>query len=111
MTAVGLGDLYHARAFREETGISFPLLIDEKREAYRVVGLRSGNILDLFRGENFRARNRARAGGHTNRALGRNPLQLGGSFLFAPGDIDIFQHVSRTFGDNATPERLLAAIP
>jgi hypothetical protein len=34
---------------------------------------------------------------------------LGGSFIFGPGNIDVYAHVSQTFGDNASPETLLAA--
>ncbi len=97
--------------FREETGIAFPLLIDEKREAYRVAELCSANLLHLLRGDNAAARKRARAAGHRQVKLGQNPFQLGGSFVFGPGNIDRFAHVSETFGDNASPEALLAAIP
>jgi hypothetical protein len=39
-----------------------------------------------------------------------NPFQLGGSFIFGPGNVDRFAHVSKTFGDNAAPETLLAAL-
>jgi len=42
--------------------------------------------------------------------LGLNPFQLGGSFVFGPGNIDRFAHVSKTFGDNAPPATLLAAL-
>ena len=42
--------------------------------------------------------------------IGPNPFQLGGSFIFAAGNIDRFAHVSKTFGDNASPATLLAAL-
>jgi hypothetical protein len=35
IAAIGLGDRNYAKFFREETGITFPLLIDEERQAYR----------------------------------------------------------------------------
>ncbi|TMA58242.1 MAG: redoxin domain-containing protein [Deltaproteobacteria bacterium] len=38
VAAVGLGDREYARAFREETGIGFPLLIDEERQEPRPAG-------------------------------------------------------------------------
>jgi len=97
--------------FREETGIAFPLLIDENREAYRAAGLKSANLLHLLRSENAAARKRARAGGHHQHKLGQNPFQLGGSFVFGPGNVDRFAHISQTFGDNATVAALLEAIP
>lgn len=110
LAAVGLGDVNYARAFREETGITFPLLIDDQREAYRAVGLKKATLLHLFRKDNAQARKRAKAGGHRQKKLGKDPLQLGGSFVFAPGNVDYLAHVSETFGDNATPESILEAI-
>ncbi len=58
----------------------------------------------------MKARKRAKAGGHKQHKLGKDPFQLGGSFIFAPGNKDLFVHVSETFGDNAQPEELLKAL-
>jgi hypothetical protein len=110
LAAIGLGDRNYARIFREETRITFPLLIDEQRQAYRVADLRSANLLHILRRDNFKSRERAQALGHRQHKLGANPFQLGGSFIFAPGNLDRFTQVSETFGDNATPEALLAAL-
>ena len=110
LAAIGLGDANYARLFREDTGITFPLLIDEQRQAYHAAGLRNANLLHMLRNENKTARERARAGGHRQHKLGQNPFQLGGSFVFGPGNMDRFLHVSRTFGDNAAVEDLLAAL-
>lgn len=109
LAAIGLGDRNYARMCREDAGIGFLLLIDEERAAYRAVGLKEANIFHLFRSENVTARKRARSGGHKQHKLGKNPFQLGGSFVFAPGNEDLFAHVSATFGDNARIEDLLAA--
>ncbi|HEV2194973.1 MAG TPA: peroxiredoxin-like family protein [Candidatus Acidoferrum sp.] len=111
LAAVGLGDRLYARAFREETGITFPLLIDEEREAYSAMELQSANLLHLLRRDNAQARARAKAAGHSQHKLGRNPFQLGGSFVFGPGDVDRFAHRSESFGDSAPMEALLAALP
>jgi len=110
LAVVGLGDASYAKFFREKTGIQFPLLIDDKREAYKTVGLRHASLLHLLRRDNMQARRRAQAAGHKQHRLGKDPLQLGGSFVFAPGNKDLFVHVSETFGDNASPEDLLKAI-
>jgi peroxiredoxin len=110
LAAVGLGDRSYARAFRDEQGIAFPLLIDEERAAYRRAGLRRGSLLHLLRRDNARARARARGAGHRQTRMGKNPFQLGGSFVFAPGDQVLFAHVSATFGDNAPVEALLRAV-
>jgi hypothetical protein len=110
LAAIGLGDANYARLFREDSGIAFPLLIDEERLAYHAAGLRNANLLHLLRSENKTARDRARSGGHRQHKLGQNPFQLGGSFVFGAGNVDRYAHISRTFGDNAPVEDLLAAL-
>lgn len=110
VAAIGLGDRPYAKAFRDETGIRFPLLVDESRVAYRAAGLAQASIVHLVRGDNFRARRAARAGGFRQHRLGPNPFQLGGSFVFGPGNVDHVAHVSRTFGDTLPVSALLAAV-
>jgi hypothetical protein len=110
LAAVGLGDLRYAKIFQEETGIDFPLLVDEKRLAYQAAELKSANPLHMLRRDNAKARRRAQAAGHRQHALGANPFQLGGSFVFGPGNCDVYAHISQTFGDNATPEEVLGAV-
>ncbi len=111
LAAIGLGDQHYARLFREETGITFPLLVDARRAAYRAAGLGSGSLLHIFRSENKAARKLANAAGFRQYGLGKNPFQLGGSFVFGPGNVDRFAHLSETFGDNAPISTLLAALP
>jgi hypothetical protein len=111
LTAIGLGDLRYARLFREETGITFPLLVDDGRIAYRAIELPKTTFFGLFRRENFIARSRARAAGHRQHKLGKDPFQLGASFVFGPGNTDRFTHLSAFTGDNASVASLLAALP
>ena len=111
IAAIGLGDMEYARLFREETSITFPLLIDADRVAYRALELGSGSIFHLLRTDNREGRARAKAAGHEQHKLGKNPFQLGGSFIFGPGDVDFYAHVSATFGDNASMADLLGALP
>jgi alkyl-hydroperoxide reductase/thiol specific antioxidant family protein len=110
LAAVGLGDARYGTLFREETGITFPLLIDEERQAYHAAGLKTANLFHLLRRDNAQARKRAQGRGFRQHKLGQNPFQLGGSFIFVPGNVDRYVHVSQTFGDNAPIEELLAAL-
>ena len=110
LAAVGLGDRSHARAFRRQTGIDFPLLIDAGRRAYRALELAEAPLHHLLRRDNAAAFRRAAGAGHRQHRLGRNPMQLGGSFVFGPGNVDLYAHVSNTFGDNVAPADLLAAL-
>ena len=110
MAAIGLGDARYAALFREETGIKFPLLIDDERQAYHAAGLKTANLFHLLSSDNAQARKRAQGGGFRQHKLGQNPFQLGGSFVFAPGNVDRYAHISKTFGENAPIEALLAAL-
>jgi len=109
IAAVSLGDMDYARIFREDTGITFPLLVDTDRVAYRAIDLGVGSVFSIFRSENREARLRAVAAGHRQHKLGKNPFQLGGSFIFGPGNVDIYSHANETFGDNPPMADLLAA--
>ena len=110
LAAIGLGDLNYARLFREETGITFPLLVDSGKQAYNAAQLKAGNLFHIFRRDNSQARARAKAAGHKQHHLGQDPFQLGASFVFGPGNRDLWIHLSRTFGDNADPKELLAEV-
>ena len=111
IVAIGLGGIEYARSFRQETGIDFPLLVDESLATYRALGLKKANILHLLRRDNSAARQRAKAAGHRQHKLGKDPFQLGGTFVFGPGNLDHFAHISETFGDNAPLEQVIAALP
>lgn len=99
-----------ARQFREEFKINFPLLVDEDSAAHRAANLPKANVFHLFRSDNAAYRKRAKAAGHKQTGIKKDPFQLGGSFVFAPGDRDLYVHISQTFGDNAPMPDLLAAI-
>ena len=111
LAAIGLGDMHYARIFREEVEITFPLLVDAERRAYQAIELKKTSFFGLFTRENFAARSRARAAGHRQHKLGMDPFQLGASFVFDPGNKDLFTHLSAFTGDNAPIASLLAAIP
>src|SRR5271154_7236457 len=49
LVAIGLGGRGYAREFSKETGIEFPPLIDENREAYQMAELRSANLLHFLK--------------------------------------------------------------
>ena len=100
----------YARLFRDETGITFPLLVDTERKAYKAAALKSGNVFHILRRDNAKARARAKAAGYRQHRLGNDPFQLGASFVFGPGNRDLFIHLSSTFGDNADPTTLLAVL-
>ena len=111
IAAIGLGGMNFARRFREEFKIAFPLMVDEDSTAHRAAHLGKANIFHLLRRDNAASRKRAKAAGFQQKELGKDPFQLGGSFVFAPGDRDVYMHISQTFGDIAPMAELITAIP
>ena len=57
LAAVGLGDAAYAKAFREESRITFPLLVDAERAAYRAAELRSATLAPRARNSASWSRN------------------------------------------------------
>jgi hypothetical protein len=111
MAAMGLGGMDFARRFRDEFNITFPLLVDEDNLAHRAATLKKANIFHLLRSDNAAARKRAKAAGFRQTGIGKDPFQLGGSFVFAPGNDDIYVSISKTFGDNTPVTDLIAMLP
>lgn len=115
IVAIGLGGVDYARHFRDETRINFPLLIDNDSKVHKAVGLRKANVLHLLRSDNAAARKRAKSAGHRQHTFGKDPFQLedpfqlGGTFIFGPGNVDRFRHISETFSDNASMDDLINA--
>jgi len=110
IVAVGLGGMEYACAFRDDAGIGFPLLVDERGVAYKAVELRRGTLFQIFSPSNFAARRRAQQAGVRQHKVGKDPFQLGGSFVFGPGNVDVFSHVSENFGDNAPVDQLIRTL-
>lgn len=108
--AIGTGKAFWARAFREEAGIDFPLLVDPELAAYRAAGLGRGSVLSTVDPRFGLETARAFARGHRQGRTGSEPLQLGGSFVFAPGHRELFAHVSKGFADNAPIAALVAVV-
>jgi hypothetical protein len=110
VVAVGFGSYADAERFRRDVGLTLPLLVDEERRAYRTLRLRRACPLSALGPADVRARLAARAEGHRNRWLARHALQLGGSFVFAPHNVQRLAHYNRRFFDDASPDTLLAAL-
>jgi len=110
LAAIGLGDMRYAQIFREETGITFPLLVDAERTTYKAAELKSANLFHILRRDNGKARAIAKAAGFQQHRLGKDPFQLGASFVFGPGNRDLFVHVNETFSDDANPKELLSVL-
>jgi hypothetical protein len=91
LTLVGMGTPAHARAFKEETGVDFPILLSRDKAAYEAMDLKRGTNRDVFSPAALRASLR-RARHLPLRAPEQDWHQLGGTFVVAPGGEIVFAH-------------------
>jgi hypothetical protein len=110
LAAIGTGKPFWARAFRDEAAIDFPLLVDPDLAAYRAAGLQRAGIRAALYPRAVVGMAKALAAGHRQGRTGSEPLQLGGSFVFAPGNRELFAHVSDGFADNAPAVDLVGVV-
>ena len=97
--------------FRQQFGITLPLLIDRRRESYRAIGAKMAGVSGLFgprvilRAITTVLGRRVRQG----RTIG-HPAQLGAALIVAPGNQVLYEQLASDASDNAPPETLLAAL-
>lgn len=114
---IGMGTPVQAQAFKQQTGVRFPLLLSPDLQAYHAMDLPRGSLRQIFGLAAQRvARRRARGVGLDREAQGGNRPkarpeqdwhQLGGAFVFAPGGAIVWSHRARHAGDD--PDHALLA--
>jgi hypothetical protein len=117
---VGMGTPMQARAFKEQTGVQFPVLLSPDMRAYEAMDLPRGSLRQVFGLAAQRiARRRARGVGLDREADGGNRPkkrpeqdwhQLGGAFVFAPGGELVWSHRARHAGDDPDHRELGEAL-
>ena len=113
---IGMGTQVQAAAFKQQTGVGFPVLLSPDMRAYEAMNLPRGSLRQVFGIAAQRvARRRARGAGLERTAEGGNRPkqrpeqdwhQLGGAFVFAPGGEIVWSHRARHAGDDADPRAL-----
>jgi hypothetical protein len=112
---VGMGTPIQARAFKEQTGVRFPILLSPDLRAYEAMDLPRGRLWQIFGPAAQRvARRRAKGVGLQREAVGGNRPkqrpeqdwhQLGGAFVFAAGGELVWSHRARHAGDGPDHRR------
>ncbi len=106
---IGMGTAAQARAFKQQTGVRFPVLLSADLGAYEAMNLPRGSLRQIFGFAAQRvARRRAKGVGLDRQAEGGNRPkarpeqdwhQLGGAFVFARGGQLVWSHRARHAGD------------
>src|ERR1700722_10551931 len=117
---VGMGTPVQARAFKQQTGVRFPLLLSPDLQAYHAMDLPRGSLRQIFGLAAQRvARRRARGVGLDREAQGGNRPkarpeqdwhQLGGTFGFAHGVTIVWDHRARHARDDPDHVALAKAL-
>lgn len=111
LVLIGQATPRQATAFRRKTKIDLPVLADEDRRTYKLMGLPRANVGQLLGPRSVMSgiKHGARSGVVQGRIIG-DAAQLGGSFVFAQGGDLVFEQRSEHAGDTAEPEELLQAV-
>jgi hypothetical protein len=99
-----------ARAYVAETGLRWPILIDERRTLYDHYGMHRGRLSDIWGLRTWWAYAKEFARGRLPRASGGDALQLGGDVLIDPAGIVRLHHVGSGPADRPPVERILAVL-
>ncbi|MQB00366.1 MAG: redoxin domain-containing protein [Actinobacteria bacterium] len=110
VVAIGMGASQRGKAFKEEMGIPFPLLVDRTRESYRLLELARGSWADVTGPRVWASGLRSLAHRNVQRWPKEDPRQLGGAAVILPGARLAFVHRAKTSADNVPVDRLLEAI-
>ena len=99
-----------ARAYAEDTGIGFPILVDETRTLYRAYGVGTAKLRHLIGPTTLRAYWREARRGVWPRAPVSDPTQQGGDVLIDPDGIVRFHHVGAGSGYRPALSAILDAV-
>ena len=110
VVAVGTGNAHFGRAFRDDYGIPYPVLIDEHARAARAAAIGRMSFVGMFHPASWPGTRRAWRAGHRIGASGKRVTQLGASFVVGPGPTLHFEHRNAHGADHPPLEALLAAL-
>ena len=99
-----------ARQYIEESGLIWPLLIDENRELYRGYGMLSASFWDIWGPKTWLAYGKAIIAGQKLRGSQGDVSQRGGDVLIDPGGMVRLHHVGEGPADRPSVAQLLKAI-
>jgi hypothetical protein len=98
-----------ARQYVADTGVRWPLLIDEKRELYRAYGMLGAKFWDVWGPKTWVAYVKELVRGRIPARSAGDPMQRGGDVLFDPNGIVRVHHIGRGPADRPTVAALLRA--
>lgn len=104
-------DDFFARRYVEETGLSWPLLIDGTREAYRSYGMLSASFRDVWGPKTWWVYAKELLKGQKLHRPSGDPYQRGGDVLIDPAGIVRLHHIGEGPADRPAVASILRLVP
>lgn len=98
------------RAYIEETGLEWPMIIDETRGLYEAYGMLRASFMDVWGPASWLAYLRELRKGQGLKRAGADVMQRGGDVLIDPGGVIRLHHVGKGPADRPDVDALLQAI-
>lgn len=98
---------HFARAYAEESGLDWPLLVDTDRSLYRAYGMEQGRWRDILGPAAWAAYFRLLARGAKLKRSQGDVAQLGGDVLIDPDGIVRLHHVGEGPADRPSVDQLM----
>lgn len=99
-----------ARAYAEDTSLTWPLLVDDTRETYRAYGMLSASFWDIWGPKTWWAYLKEILKGERMRKSGGDIFQRGGDVLIDPNGIVLLHHIGAGPSDRPPVESILQKI-
>src|SRR5687767_5949317 len=106
---VGNGNRHFAQAFRDELGLTTPLYVDTKKEAYRALDMKRSVLAVLTPAAAVRAVKAVLGGARQKRVQG-DAFQMGGVLVVLPGGTVAYEYRSASPGDHPKMEDVIGAL-
>lgn len=101
---------YFAKQYVQETGLDWPLLIDEERELYKSYGMLKATFWDIWGPKTWLAYFKELLSGHLPKSSTGDVSQRGGDILIDPYGIVRFHHIGNGPTDRPSVKTLLEYI-
>ena len=101
---------YFARSYVEETGLKWPLLVDDKREVYRAYDMLEAGFWDIWGLKTVWAYLKELAHGRFPKHSEGDVSQRGGDVLIDPAGLVRFHHIGQGPGDRPSADVLLEVL-
>lgn len=102
---------FFARQYVEETGLSWPLLIDGTRQAYRDYGMLAASFWDVWGPKSWWVYARELLKGQKLHRSAGDVFQRGGDVLIDPAGIVRLHHIGEGPADRPSVESIVRLVP